>query len=55
MGRLLDGAVIAGDGSGNSIWIAADGIVRLVDHDNGNKVARLASDLRTLLKDNVHG
>ncbi|MEV0329360.1 hypothetical protein AB0H63_23370 [Micromonospora echinospora] len=37
------------------IWIAADGIVRLVDHDTGNKVARLAPDFRTLLEDNVHG
>ncbi len=54
-GSLVDGVVIADDGSGNPIWIAADGTVRLVDHDNGNSVVRLAPDFRTLLEDNVHG
>ncbi|WFR73852.1 SMI1/KNR4 family protein [Prescottella defluvii] len=54
-GSLIDGVVIADDGSGNPIWIAADGTVRLVDHDNGNTVVQLAPDFGTLLADNVHG
>lgn len=53
-GSLIDGVVIADDGSGNPIWIAADGTVRLFDHDNGNAVVELAPDFRSLLEDNVH-
>ncbi|CAM2771264.1 SMI1/KNR4 family protein [Prescottella defluvii] len=53
-GMLIDGVVIADDGSGNPIWIAADGRVRLVDHDNGGETVELAPDFRTLLADNVH-
>jgi hypothetical protein len=53
-GTLIDGVVIADDGSGNPIWIAADGTVRLVDHDNGNPVVQLAPDFRSLLADNIH-
>ncbi|QIP43930.1 hypothetical protein G9444_6687 (plasmid) [Rhodococcus erythropolis] len=45
--------VFADDGSGNPIWIAADGSVRLVDHDNANTVVRLAASFRTLLEENV--
>ncbi|WP_433606658.1 SMI1/KNR4 family protein [Prescottella agglutinans] len=53
-GSLIDGVVIADDGSGNPIWIAADGTVRLVDHDSGKTVVQLAPDFRSLLEDNVH-
>ncbi|MFI1194907.1 SMI1/KNR4 family protein [Micromonospora sp. NPDC020750] len=53
-GALIDGVVIADDGSGNPIWIASNGAVCLVDHDNGNKVVQLAPDFKTLLEDNVH-
>jgi hypothetical protein len=53
-GHLIDGVVIADDGSGNPIWIAADRTVRLVDHDRGGQVVQLAPDFRTLLEDNVH-
>lgn len=52
-GALIDGVVFADDGSGNPIWIAADGSVCLVDHDNGNTVVRLAASFRTLLEENV--
>lgn len=52
-GALIDGVVFADDGSGNPIWIAADGSVRLVDHDNANTVVRLAASFRTLLEENV--
>lgn len=52
-GPLIDGVVIADDGSGNPIWIAADGTVRLVDHDNGDEVV-LAPGFAALLADNVH-
>jgi hypothetical protein len=52
-GSVVDGLVIAGDGAGNPIWIAADGRVRLVDHNNGNEVVPLAPDFRTLLDVNV--
>lgn len=52
-GALIDGVVFANDGSGNPIWIAADGSVCLVDHDNGNTVVRLAASFRTLLEENV--
>ncbi len=40
-------------GRGNPIWIAADGSVCLVDHDNANTVVRLAASFRTLLEENV--
>ncbi|MFC9517476.1 SMI1/KNR4 family protein [Nocardiaceae bacterium NPDC056970] len=53
-GSLVDGVVIADDGAGNPIWIAADGSVRLADHDNGGETVALAPDFRTLLADNVH-
>ncbi|PTR30687.1 hypothetical protein C8K36_102540 [Rhodococcus sp. OK519] len=53
-GTLVDGVVIADDGSGNPIWIAADGRVRLADHDNGGETVELAPDFRTLLADSVH-
>lgn len=52
-GAPIDGVVFADDGSGNTIWIAADGSVRLVDHDNANTVVRLAASFRTLLAENV--
>ena len=52
-GSVVDGLVFADDGSGNPIWIAADGRVRLVDHDNGDEVT-LASGFAALLADNVH-
>lgn len=52
-GLVVDGLVIADDGSGNPIWIAADGRVRLVDHDNGDEVT-LAPGFAALLADNVH-
>jgi hypothetical protein len=52
-GSLIDGLVFADDGSGNPIWIAADGRVRLVDHDNGDEVT-LAPGFAALLADNVH-
>ena len=53
-GSLIDGLVFSDDGSGNPIWIAADGSVRLVDHDRGGAVTRLAPGFRSLLEDNVH-
>lgn len=52
-GALIDGVVFADDGSGNPIWIAADGSVCLVDHDNANTVVRLAASFRELLDENV--
>ena len=52
-GALIDGVVFADDGSGNPIWIAADGSVCLVDHDNGNAVVRLAASFRAMLDENV--
>lgn len=53
-GPLIDGVVFGDDGSGNPMWIAADGTVRLVDHDRAGDVVRLAPDFRSLLVDNVH-
>lgn len=52
-GALVDGVVFADDGSGNPIWIAADGSVRLADHNNGNTVVSLAPSFRVLLESNV--
>lgn len=52
-GALIDGVVFADDGSGNPIWIAADGSVCLVDHDIGNTVVRLAAGFRAMLDENV--
>lgn len=52
-GDLIDGVVIADDGSGNPIWIAADGAVRLQDHDNGETVM-LAPTFASYLEENVH-
>ena len=51
-GPVIDGLVFADDGAGNPLWIGADGVVRLADHDNG-RVVELAADFRSLLDDNV--
>ncbi len=52
-GSVIDGLVFADDGSGNPIRIAADGRIRLVDHDNGDEVT-LADSFAALLADHVH-
>ncbi|AIY19002.1 SMI1/KNR4 family protein [Pimelobacter simplex] len=52
-GAVIDGLVIADDGAGNPIWIAADGPVRMLDHDSG-RVDALAPDFRTFVAENVH-
>ncbi len=53
-GPVIDGLVFADDGCGNPIWIAADGTIRLADHDRGGAVTRLAPSFRSLLEDNFH-
>lgn len=41
-GSIIDGLVIADDGAGNPIWIAADGAVKLADHNDGHAIVHLA-------------
>lgn len=53
-GEVIDGLVIADDGAGNPIWIAADGAVRLHDHDCGAEVATLAPSFAAWAAENVH-
>lgn len=53
-GAVIDGLVIADDGAGNPIWIAADGAVRLLDHDRGAAVVTLAPSFRAWVAENVH-
>ncbi|MEB4613449.1 SMI1/KNR4 family protein [Leucobacter sp. M11] len=52
-GARIDGLVFADDGSGNPIWLAADGSVCLIDHTHGNTLVRLAASFRALLEESV--
>lgn len=53
-GEVIDGLVFAQDGSGNPMWIAGDGTVRIADHDNGD-TRTIARSFRDLIRENVHG
>lgn len=52
-GEVIDGLVIADDGSGNPIWIAANGVVRLLDHDRGAEVIALAPSFGAWVAENL--
>jgi len=53
-GEVIDGLEIADDGSRNPIWIAANGAVRILDHDRGAEVATLAPSFAAWVAENLH-